>query len=89
MSSTFKNAVAAAGAAVMLSGAAMFGTTATAAATPVVSLAPAIHASVQPANPPHWCPRGKHWRARWFDNHGWWDGHHRWQRGRWNNDGCY
>jgi Spy/CpxP family protein refolding chaperone len=88
MSSTFKNVVTASVAGLLLSGAALVGTSATAAASPVASPA-AAQSSVQPARPPHWCPGGKHWRSRWFDNHGWWDGHHRWQRGRWNNDGCY
>ncbi|HZZ47620.1 MAG TPA: hypothetical protein VFE65_12110 [Pseudonocardia sp.] len=88
MSSTFKNFVAATGAGLLLSAAAMVGTSATAVASPVASPA-AASSSVQPARPPHWCPGGHHWRGRWFDNHGWWDNHHRWQRGRWHNDGCY
>lgn len=87
MSPTLKNFVAATGAGLLLSAAAMVGTTATAVASPVSS--PAASSTVQSNHPPHWCAGGKHWRARWFDNRGYWDNHHKWQRGRWNNDGCY
>jgi hypothetical protein len=88
MSSTLKNLAAASVAGLMLSSAALVGTTATAVASPVAS-PQAAQSSVQPARPPHWCPGRQHWRARWFDNRGWWDNHHRWQRGRWHNEGCY
>ena len=80
------------GASVLLSGAMLLGTADTALAStpsaPANATPTSVQTSVLPSRPLP-CPRGRHWRERWYDNHGWWDGHHRWQRGRWHNPGCY
>lgn len=89
MISMVKRGAATVGAAAALSGAMLFGTSATAIASPAAPQVSGTHAVTQSVAPSYWCPAGRRWRARWFDNRGWWDPHHHWQRGRWHNPGCY
>jgi hypothetical protein len=67
----FTKAITGIAAGVMLSGAALLGTAATAAAATPTAPVLAPTAAVQPAFPPHNCSGRKHWRNRWHDNHGW------------------
>lgn len=91
MATRLVRTLAAVGTSVALTGAMLIGAAGTAeAATPTPVAAVSAQSSASPvAERWHLCPRGQHWHYRWFDNRGWWDSHHHWQRGRWHNGGCW